>query len=129
MTRPLVRRDCVDGPRPCLHFTCRYNLSLDPETFTEADLDENGIPLSIDVLSVIDAEKGTIKRLPILCEQTRSNCALDYDDGGLSEDEVAEAMGLSTAKVRLILASIRMRFIHYKNADLLTFWQEFQSLR
>jgi len=128
--RPRYRSECGDA-RPCLYFTCRYNLST-PET--EADLDENDIPLSIDVLTLIDTKTSKVRRLPILCEQSASNCVLDY--GGteltgtydnLSEAEIAEILGMSITRVSVIFQRAVSKLKHYSSGqELLALWKDFQ---
>jgi hypothetical protein len=128
--RPRYRSEC-GTERPCLYFTCKYNLST-PES--EADLDENDIPLSIDVLTLIDTQTSKVRRLPILCEQSASNCVLDYggtDPTGtydnLSESEIAEILRIPPLKVAAIANRAISKLKHYSSGqELLALWRDFQ---
>lgn len=139
MTNPKTRADCPQD-RPCLFFTCRYNLTVDPDKATPVD--ENDIPLSINVLTLIDTDTQSVRRLPIICEQSLSNCALDYGrtdhrssvrrkDLGyeMSVEEIAEATGLTVTEVHEAIQSSFRKLMHYSAAaDLLEMLRDFQTL-
>lgn len=80
--RPKTRADCVNGPRPCLFVSCKYNLYLDvnPET--------GSIKLNFP-------EK-EIWELPY-------TCALDVaEKGGITLEEVGEIMNLTRERIRQV---------------------------
>jgi hypothetical protein len=77
--RPRTRGDCVHGPRPCPHVSCRYHLGL-------------------DVLS------GGGLSLP-LCEpwDLTETCALDVADRGTHTlQEIAKLLGYSRNRIRQV---------------------------
>lgn len=126
MTKPKTRADCIDGPRPCLYFTCRHNLTLDPESPIEVDADD--LPLRLPLLSPVLG--GNVIRLPILLPDQPSNCALDYQGQDMTDAEVAAVMGLTESEVIKIQASAHAKLGHYKIADpLLEAWEDLRAMR
>ena len=84
VVRPLTRRECADGPRPCPFVACRHHLYLDvaPETGT--------IKLNFPELEV--------------WELTHS-CALDVADaGGLELERTGALLNVTRERVRQIEA-------------------------
>jgi len=78
---PLTRADCIDGPRPCLHVSCRHNLYTDV-TWAGS-------------LVVRDAEP---EDMP-----PAGSCALDIaEDGAHTLEEVATALGITKERARQI---------------------------
>ena len=81
-TRPKVRADCMNGPRPCLFVSCKHNLYLDvnPET--------GSIKLNFP-----DKEIGELEH----------TCALDVaEKGGITLEEVGEIMNLTRERIRQV---------------------------
>lgn len=77
---PVVRSECVDGPRPCPHTACRYHLF---DTVTRAKRE----------------------RLDAGAEQMVETCALDVADRGVSRlEQVAEILGSTRQLVQMIEA-------------------------
>lgn len=103
---PQTRGDCENGPRPCPHVRCRYNLSVDVQE--DRDSRVGGVPgvrniqvnhpdVSSDDWDEIDPPEG--------------NCALDYADrGGMTLEEVGEVFGVTRERIRQIeeMAAVRM---------------------
>jgi len=80
--RPKTRADCVNGARPCVFVSCKYNLYLDvnPET--------GSIKLNFP-----DKE---IWELPY-------SCALDVaEKGGITLEEVGDIMNLTRERIRQV---------------------------
>jgi hypothetical protein len=80
--RPRRREDCVDGPRPCPHVSCRHHLYLDvnPQTGT--------IKLNFPELEVWELEH---------------SCALDVaDQGGAPIETVGQFMNVTRERIRQI---------------------------
>jgi hypothetical protein len=80
--RPKTRSECINGPRPCMFVSCKYNLYLDvnPET--------GSIKLNFP-----DKE---IWELPY-------TCALDVaEKGGITLEEVGEIMNLTRERIRQV---------------------------
>lgn len=74
---PVTRGDCLDGPRPCPHTTCRYHLQEAPR-------------------------RGRGRRLTDL-PAGGETCALDLADrGGMTLEEVSEVLGVVRERVRQI---------------------------
>ncbi|MDQ3263663.1 MAG: DNA-binding protein [Myxococcota bacterium] len=81
-TRPKVRADCMNGPRPCLFVSCKHNLYLDvnPET--------GSIKLNFP-----DKEIGELEH----------TCALDVaEKGGITLEEVGAIMNLTRERIRQV---------------------------
>lgn len=78
--RPEVRRDCIDGHRPCLWVSCKHNLFL--------DVRPNG---SVQ-FNFPDLEP----------EEMGASCVLDLieERGNLTLEEVGEVMNLTRERVR-----------------------------
>ena len=82
--RPRTRGECIDGPRPCLHLSCRYNLALDV------------------VHRGSSAELSVQENHPDPTEMLES-CALDVADrGGVTLEEVGDLLGVGKERVRQI---------------------------
>jgi hypothetical protein len=80
--RPHTRAECVDGPRPCPHVSCRYHLYLDISSRTGA------IKLNFPDLEVWELE---------------ISCALDIADGGAVKlEDVGALMNVTRERVRQI---------------------------
>lgn len=78
--RPLVRADCVNGPRPCPYVGCRYNLFLDAI--------RTGIRINFPEYEVWD--------LPV-------SCALDCAESGpCTLDEIGAACNVTRERARQI---------------------------
>jgi hypothetical protein len=80
--RPHLRSECVDGPRPCPHVSCRHHLYLD-----------------------VNPSTGTIKlNFPDLeVWELAFSCALDVADlGGTAIELVSELMNVTRERVRQI---------------------------
>lgn len=78
--RPKTRSECVDGPRPCPHVSCRHHLFLDVSPHTGA------IKLNFPDLEAWE--------LPV-------SCALDIaEDGGRTLEDVGEIMNLTRERIR-----------------------------
>ncbi len=80
VTRPAVRGDCVDGPRPCPFVGCRWHLYLEV-------LERSGaIRLNFPDLEV---------------DELTDSCALDIADrGGVTLDVVAKVLRVSRERIR-----------------------------
>ncbi|HEX6272024.1 MAG TPA: hypothetical protein VFZ53_03255 [Polyangiaceae bacterium] len=80
--RPHTRSQCVDGPRPCPHVSCRHHLYLD-----------------------VNPNTGTIKlNFPDLeVWELAFSCALDVADlGGTAIELVSELMNVTRERIRQI---------------------------
>ena len=78
--RPATRAECVDGPRPCPHVSCRHHLYLDVSPQTGA------IKLNFPDLEVWEMAV---------------SCALDVaDDGGVTLEDVGAIMNLTRERIR-----------------------------
>lgn len=79
---PMVRGECVDGPRPCPHVSCSYHLYLDVSPLT------GSIKLNFPDLDVWELA---------------NSCALDVADaGGATLDDVGAMMNITRERVRQI---------------------------
>lgn len=79
--RPRTRGDCVDGPRPCPWYGCRYHLALDVTS------------------------KGAIKMDTGPLQRMEHTCALDAaEDGARSLEEIGKLLGIGRERVRQIEA-------------------------
>lgn len=88
--RPSVRADCVDGPRPCVHVACKWNLYLDVN------------PRGNIMLNFPDLEPH---------EMTES-CALDLADRGPSTlERVGDAMNFTRERCRQIANRALMKLL------------------
>ncbi len=82
---PLTRAACADVPRPCPFVTCRWHLFLDVSAKT------GNVTLNFPDLEP---------------DQMQHSCALDLaDEGGLSLEQVGEAMNMTRERVRQLEAS------------------------
>lgn len=78
--RPATRAECVNGPRPCPHVSCRHHLYLDVSPQTGA------IKLNFPDLEVWEMAV---------------SCALDVaDDGGVTLEDVGAIMNLTRERIR-----------------------------
>ncbi len=78
--RPGTRAECVNGPRPCPHVSCRHHLYLDVSPQTGA------IKLNFPDLEVWEMA---------------ISCALDVaDDGGVTLEDVGAIMNLTRERIR-----------------------------
>lgn len=87
---PATRGECVAGPRPCPHVTCRHHLFL--EVYKDNSVRAIWPEKTVDELA--------------------HTCSLDVaDEGGLSLDATGELLGITRERVRQIefaaLARIR----------------------
>jgi hypothetical protein len=127
MSRPWKRKGCESDPRPCLYFSCRYNITIDREK--PLDLDEDDIPRRLPVYTALTADDELV-RIPILVEDAPSNCSLDYDGIDHSEAEVAEHLGITEAEVSAAISSASTKLTHYSIGDgLMDAWAELRSIR
>jgi hypothetical protein len=81
-SRPRTRSECVNGPRPCMFVSCKYNLYLDvnPET--------GSIKLNFPDKEIWELEH---------------TCALDVaEKGGITLEEVGEIMNLTRERIRQV---------------------------
>lgn len=77
---PRTRAECVEGPRPCPHVSCRHHLYLDVSPQTGA------IKLNFPDLEVWEMA---------------ISCALDVaDDGGVTLEDVGSIMNLTRERIR-----------------------------
>jgi hypothetical protein len=82
LTRPALRSECIDGPRPCPHVACKHHLYLD-----------------------VNPNTGTIKlNFPELeVWELNDTCALDIAErGGTSLDDISKLMNVTRERVRQI---------------------------
>jgi len=82
LTRPTLRSECADGPRPCPHVACKHHLYLD-----------------------VNPATGTIKlNFPDLeVWELSDTCALDIAErGGTSLDDISKLMNVTRERVRQI---------------------------
>jgi hypothetical protein len=82
LDRPKTRRECIDGPRPCPHVSCRHHLYLD-----------------------VNPHTGTIKlNFPDLeVWELGVSCALDIADlGGTPIETVGDLMNVTRERIRQI---------------------------
>lgn len=83
---PTTRAECIDGPRPCPHVTCRYHIWP-------------------------DAKKGT--RLEAMRETCALDVA---DRGGVTLPELGEILGVTKARAlqleKAALAKVKKRRLH-----------------
>jgi len=80
--RPRTRHDCIEGPRPCPHVSCRHHLYLD-----------------------VNPQTGTIKlNFPDLeVWELANSCALDIaDQGGTAIETVGEFLNVTRERIRQI---------------------------
>ncbi|HEX5100902.1 MAG TPA: sigma factor-like helix-turn-helix DNA-binding protein [Polyangiaceae bacterium] len=80
--RPRTRQDCIEGPRPCPHVSCRHHLYLD-----------------------VNPQTGTIKlNFPDLeVWELANSCALDIaDQGGTAIETVGDFMNVTRERIRQI---------------------------
>lgn len=84
--RPRTRGECVDGPRPCPWTSCLYHLAEDVQAVARRQASRTG------------------KAPPTLAEMVET-CALDVADlGGVSNEAVGVALGMTRENVRQIEA-------------------------
>jgi hypothetical protein len=80
--RPRTRGDCQDAPRPCPWIGCKYHLAADVG------------PTGSLILNAPGALEGDFTGLP-------ESCSLDVADrGGVTLEEVGEAIGVSRERIR-----------------------------
>ncbi len=80
LERPQTRAECVQGPRPCPHVTCRHHLYLDVSPRTGA------IKLNFPDLEVWEMA---------------ISCALDVaDEGGATLEDVGAIMNVTRERIR-----------------------------
>lgn len=90
LERPRTRADCVGACRPCPWVSCKWNLFLDVNT-------TGGLQLNFPGLEV---------------EQVPHNCALDLADiGGLTLDQIGQAMNVTRERIRQIEADALARML------------------
>ena len=78
--RPRTRRDCVEGKRPCLFVSCKYNLYLDVNPVT------GSIKFNFPGKEIWELDE---------------TCALDVAErGGITLEEIGELMNLTRERVR-----------------------------
>lgn len=80
---PATRGDCENGPRPCVHVSCKFNLYLD-----------------------VSPRSGAIKfnRPNIEPDELTESCALDLADrDGMKLEDVAAAMNVTRERARQVL--------------------------
>jgi hypothetical protein len=80
--RPRTRADCVNGPRPCMFISCKYNLFVDVNPRT------GSVKLNFPDKEIWDL---------------KDSCALDVaDQGGVTLEQVGDIMNLTRERVRQI---------------------------
>lgn len=83
---PKTRGECLNGPRPCPHLACKYNLSLDLVK-NPANVDSDYVRIVINKVSW----------------DTGLNCVLDIADGGrMSLEDIGFLWGITRERVRQI---------------------------
>lgn len=87
--KPINRKQCVNGPRPCVFVSCRYNMFLD----------------------VMNKRLKCYAHDPTEMEDT---CALDLADeyGGMRLEEIAIHFNLSRERVRQIQDNALRKIMH-----------------
>lgn len=106
-SRPLNRSDCIDGPRPCAHVSCRYHLAIEvsPTGLLTSPLMHRGLSLRDDpdyAEAWLGAVSDAVQFMP-------NSCALDVaDDGPLTLDEVGDILALTRERAR----QIEVRALH-----------------
>ncbi|HZH04931.1 MAG TPA: sigma factor-like helix-turn-helix DNA-binding protein [Myxococcaceae bacterium] len=97
-TRPKVRADCVNGPRPCLFVSCKHNLYLD------VNPDTGSIKLNFPDKEIWELEY---------------TCALDVaEKGGITLEEVGEIMNLTRERIRQVETRGLMKLREATEAEL-----------
>lgn len=95
-TRPVTRKDCEQGERPCPWMACRYNLLR--------DININGKSALKNKIDYIDIDKAN------------ETCALDVaDQGGASLEDVGRILNITREGVRLIEVSALAKLFHGLN--------------
>jgi hypothetical protein len=86
---PRTRSECENGPRPCPHVSCRYNLYL--------DVQRNGtISVNFPHISPEDMPPSR-------------SCALDMAESARTLEQVGEAMNLTRERIRTIETSALLK--------------------
>jgi hypothetical protein len=102
--RPVTRADCVDGPRPCGVFSCKYNLS--------SHVDERGtLHLSIRGRRFVISRHATTEEFEAISDAAvdelvngppTPNCALDVAEQHPTVEQVAAALQVSRQRLSVI---------------------------
>ena len=98
--RPVTRGDCCGGKRPCPFVGCLHHLYLD-----------------------VNGQTGSIKMNFPLIEpwEMGESCALDIADlGGVTLEEVGDAMNLTRERIRQVEIQGLARFVERLNEDDIT---------
>jgi hypothetical protein len=90
-TRPINRNECINGPRPCVFVSCRYNLFLD----------------------VMEQRMKLYRKDP---SEMIESCALDLADKhrGMGLEEVAYYMNLTRERVRQLITNAIRKIMRMK---------------
>ncbi len=79
-SQPKTRGECVNGPRPCLYVSCKYNLYLDVNPNT------GSIKINFPDLEIWEMPE---------------TCALDLaDKGGMTLDDIGKMLNLTRERIR-----------------------------
>lgn len=113
----MKRSECVNGPRPCLLFSCSYNMSFDaadldkPESLNSFELPTR---LPIRVLTPVGPDGEAMESVPVLREGV-TNCALDFHDDPQDNVAIAKALGIAPQDVDAIVAQAMRKLIHHSH--------------
>lgn len=105
-SRPRTRGDCQDGPRPCIHVSCRHHLMV--EVTRVGSLTLNGkrggsLPLMRHGNGCTSRVDEFMEYVADVVVNAADTCALDLAErGGMSLEEIAQVLEVTRSRIEQI---------------------------